>query len=62
MNTLVLLATVILPTGLMLTISCFCAMATDLDARQEKVVQLCVWVSGLMIGAGIVMLALAGEG
>ncbi len=60
MNVQVLLAAIILPVGLMLTISCFCAMATELNEKQERLVQLLVWISGLMVGAGIVILALAG--
>ncbi len=60
MKTLIL-AAILLPAGLMIAISCFCAMATELDARQSRIVQWLVWISGLMIGAGIVMLALASE-
>lgn len=61
MNILVFYAAFLLPAGLMMAISCFCAIAAEFDAKQERIVQWLVWMSGLMIGAGIVLLALAGE-
>lgn len=62
LNIGILIAGVVLLTGLVLTISCFCAMAMELDIKQEKVVEFFVWISGLMIGSGIVLLCVAGEG
>lgn len=61
MNAMVLSATILLPAGLMMAICSFCAITTELDAKWERIVQSLVWISGLMIGAGIVLLALAGD-
>ncbi|MDT8902168.1 hypothetical protein [Anaeroselena agilis] len=60
MKTLIL-AAFLLAVGLMMAISCFCAMAMELDVKQNRIVQILVWISGLMIGTGLVMLALASE-
>jgi apolipoprotein N-acyltransferase len=62
MNNGILLAGVVLVVGLAVSISCFCAMAMELDKKQERVVEFFVWVSGLMIGSGIVLLCIVSEG
>lgn len=62
MNFGILIAGIILLTGLMLTISCFCAMSTELDKKQDKIVELFVWISGIMVGLGLILLIVASEG
>lgn len=62
MNFGILVAGIILVVGLALTISCFCAMSTELDEKRDNLVQLLVWVSGIMVGLGLILLIVASEG
>jgi hypothetical protein len=62
MNLGILFSGIILVTGLILTIICFCAMSTELAQRQDKLVELLVWISGIMVGLGLVLLIAASEG